>query len=186
MHIWKLWESEYPHSVSDLKCRVKQIIYECVPEDDLIRSLLSSSPWEHRRVDSSPAFCHGLRLWRRTDPKLNTVLFISQRPSAKCAASSSLLTSSRRHDWFSEAFFSVRNYLAIHTFPYAHPHSPASDHPYAKIASKQTGAAAARTSTHPYAKRAGMKLKWKHYYSINLYLIHSPERDCNYLQVSLL
>lgn len=88
------------------------------------------NPWEYRRADSSPAFCHWLGLWWSTDSKLNTGLFISQRPSAKCAASSSLLTSSLRHDWFSNVFFSPGNYLPIHTFPYSRPHSPASDHPY--------------------------------------------------------
>lgn len=118
----------------------------------------SSSPWEHRRVESSPAFCHWLGLWRSTGPKLNTALSISQRPSAKCAASSSLLTSSRRHDWFSDSFFSPRNYLPTRTFPYARPHSPASDHPYPKSPpNKQEQQRHAQTHIH---MQRGLEWNW--------------------------
>lgn len=57
------------------------------------------------REDLRPTFCHWLRLWQSTVPKLNLVLFISQRLSAKCGGFSSLLTSFHRYDRFPDASF---------------------------------------------------------------------------------
>lgn len=191
-------QSEDLHSVSRIKCTVKWL-WQRKRNPCIIEHIWASGPvssilphlhpvWTRRRVDLHPTFCHWLRLWQSAIPKLNTVLLISQRLPAKCAASISLLTSFHRYDRFSDASFApsfiVKPFTDSHTSICTRSF-PTSDTSHTKsLSNKQEQ----HRHTHPYARTVEMKLKWKRYYSINLYLLHSVEReaDCNYLQLSLL
>lgn len=122
-------QSEDLHSVSRIKCTVKWL-WQRKRNPCIIEHIWASGPvssilphlhpvWTRRRVDLHPTFCHWLRLWQSAIPKLNTVLLISQRLPAKCAASISLLTSFHRYDRFSDASFApsfiVKPFTDSHT-----------------------------------------------------------------------
>lgn len=90
-------------------------------------------------------------LWKNTIPKLNSVLLVSHRLSAKCAASISLLTSFHCYDWFSAVSYPQTfplNHLPINALPYAHPYS------YRKSVKR------GRTRTHTHTRTETHTEKW--------------------------
>lgn len=139
---------------------MNHILYR--PMNDLNSVPSSQPPCEHREESTSVQLSvTDSRNEQSAIPKLNTVLLVSQRFTAECAASPSLLTSFHRYDKFPDASFLLSFTMKPFTDSHASictPSSPTSDYSYTKSLSNKQDQNR-QTCTHSYANAVEMKLK---------------------------